>query len=457
MKTTNQQPSGSLKNKSTIKDNCFIVNDQKNKSSVKETQTTPQKEKLTGKEFRSTSMSVLKNKTERKNSAPEERQACHKVPNSILKNAYNNTKFKNVKEDLLDFGYSKENIFYSKNNSKHSKMERELAKETCTQSTIQQKGKSIQNALEKLHHKQTSSATTHVMKDMVKQGPGYVEIVAKLDKRKFNNSSEKKVIDDARKIFSGEKEAPEIPKKPTVNKNTSVSKKTPSTPKKILIPTVRPNSTTTTAQKYPIVDLKSSKNHGHGNGSKSVQPTSGSNVKRKNQMLEGKLNFNSTSVNLEPKCEIITKSTPEVFEKIKETPKFIPIESQSFRENIYNAPSLSQHLFSSNDKHNMILHNFSSKPMYTPSFQSFPVQDFFGNGNSFYRSQNHFGGYPTFNSFGNSYHGSFSSYGSNSFQGNSSFSDVSSSNVTTRFYKGGQFIPGGGRAPKGGCHVEINF
>jgi hypothetical protein len=160
MKTTNQQPSGSSKNKFTIKDNCFIVNDQKNKSSVKETQTTPQKEKLTGKEFRSASMSVLKNKTERKNSAPEERQACHKVPNSILKNAYNNTKFKNVKEDLLDFGYSKENIFYSKNNSKHSKMERELAKETYTQSTIQQKGKSIQNALEKLHDKQTSSATT---------------------------------------------------------------------------------------------------------------------------------------------------------------------------------------------------------------------------------------------------------------------------------------------------------
>jgi hypothetical protein len=295
------------------------------------------------------------------------------------------------------------------------------------------------------------------MKDMVKRGPGYVEIVAKLDKRKFNNSSEKKVIDDARKVFSGEKEAPEIPKKPMVNKNTSVSKETPSTPKKILIPTVRPNSTTTTTQKSPKVDLKSSKNHGSVNGSKSVQPTSGSNVKRINKMLEGKLNFTkpiSTSVNLESKCEISTpKSNPEVFE----TPKFVPIESQSFRENNYNSSSLSQQLFSSNANYNTNLHDFSSKPMYTPSFQSFPVQDFFGNGNSFYGSQNHFGGYPTFNSFGNSYHGSFSSYGSNSFQGNSSFSDVSSSNVTTRFYKGGQFIPGGGRAPKGGCNVEINF
>jgi hypothetical protein len=198
------------------------------------------KEKLSGPEFRVESKSKSKNKSDRKINPPEGKEACHKIPNSILKDAHNNTTCKNVKKDLLDFAYSKDNIIYSENNDKHSEMERDLEKETYHQSSVNQKGGSFVKALENLHEKE-SSASTHVMKEALKNGPGYVDIVSKMDKRTFNSPSEKKVIDKARKIMSGEIPSPK--KTPTKSSTVKPSLGTPSTPKMNTTPTVKSTPT----------------------------------------------------------------------------------------------------------------------------------------------------------------------------------------------------------------------
>ena len=128
-----------------------------------------------------------------------DQESCHKTPNSILGNAYNNTTSSNVRSDIMGFAHSSDNIMYSGNNKSHSAMERDLGSSNYHASSVYQKGGSIENSLSKLHDSQSSSATTHVMREMRNSGEGYNSVVAGLDKRTFNSESEKQQIDIARR------------------------------------------------------------------------------------------------------------------------------------------------------------------------------------------------------------------------------------------------------------------
>ncbi|KAG2382171.1 hypothetical protein C9374_005373 [Naegleria lovaniensis] len=135
-----------------------------------------------------------------KNSPPRPtQQSTHKIPNSVLSRAHENTSFKSVRRDLLGHAHSSSNIMYSSNNKAHSEMERNLSSNNYHSSSVRQKGGSIANSMKKLHSIQNSSATTHVMREMRHSGEGYNAVVASFDKRTFQNPSEKKQINIARR------------------------------------------------------------------------------------------------------------------------------------------------------------------------------------------------------------------------------------------------------------------
>ncbi|EFC36920.1 hypothetical protein NAEGRDRAFT_82098 [Naegleria gruberi] len=150
-------------------------------------------------QFRQQSATENRSSNLKNNPTRSDQQSTHKIPNSILSDAYNNTSYSNVQNDVMSFAHSSSNIMYSSNNPSHSQMERNLATDNYTQASVNQKGGSIGNALGKMHHEQSSSATTNVMREMRNSGEGYNAVVAGLDKRTFNNPSEKQQIDIARR------------------------------------------------------------------------------------------------------------------------------------------------------------------------------------------------------------------------------------------------------------------
>ena len=101
-----------------------------------------------------------------------DQQSTHKLPNSILSDAYNTTSYSNVQNDIIGVAHSSSNIMYSTNNPSHSQQENNLASDNYTQASVNQKGGSIENALENLHNEQSSSATTNVMREMRNSGEG---------------------------------------------------------------------------------------------------------------------------------------------------------------------------------------------------------------------------------------------------------------------------------------------
>ncbi|KAL9657276.1 hypothetical protein ABK040_011496 [Willaertia magna] len=145
-----------------------------------------------------------------KNSAPKPKQSTHKIPNAIMSKAYNNSKSNNVKKDIIGHAHSSGNIMYSSNNKNHSKMERDLANSkggngsggsnnNYKQSSVSQKGGSMETSLKKLREVQTSAASTQVLRTIRNSGDGFNAVVAGLDKRTFNKPSEKQQINIARK------------------------------------------------------------------------------------------------------------------------------------------------------------------------------------------------------------------------------------------------------------------
>eukprot|EP00954_Amorphochlora_amoebiformis_P029391 1393097-Amorphochlora_amoeboformis.AAC.1 len=152
---------------------------------------------VTGQKLRALSKTHLRsaklavNKSEGKN-------LCHKVPNSILTTAYNNTNDKRIKCDIVQFNYSTDNVFSSKKNTEHTEMEKRLRSDKYTQRDLNRKGGSILVAMEKMHCKYTVKTTAHVMKTIVNSGSGYCSVVASADMRIFNSSAVQTVIESAR-------------------------------------------------------------------------------------------------------------------------------------------------------------------------------------------------------------------------------------------------------------------
>ncbi|KYQ94270.1 hypothetical protein DLAC_04569 [Tieghemostelium lacteum] len=159
---------------------------------------------MDSKKFRKESATVLRSYDLKNTPTYDYQESCHKVPNSILSNAFNNTLSQNVRVDLLAFGFSSGNIFYSGNNKSHSKQENDLKRDNFHQFSINNKGGQIITGLLNLHNMQSSSATTHVLRTMMNSGLGYAQIVANLDKRQFTNPSERQQIDIARGMINGD-------------------------------------------------------------------------------------------------------------------------------------------------------------------------------------------------------------------------------------------------------------
>ncbi|EFA78758.1 hypothetical protein PPL_08219 [Heterostelium album PN500] len=150
---------------------------------------------VSSKQFRQQSATESRSIDLKNNPTRDDQESCHKIPNSILKESYNNTTSQAAKNDIMGHAHSTNNIFYSTNNNQHSQQEYNLQSDNYTQSSVYGKGGQIENSLYKLHHTQDSAATTNIMRTMINSGPGYTEIVANLDKRQFNNPSEKQQID----------------------------------------------------------------------------------------------------------------------------------------------------------------------------------------------------------------------------------------------------------------------
>jgi hypothetical protein len=150
-------------------------------------------------DFRKKSQAASRSYSVKNDPPTPNHQSAHKVPNAFAANAYNNTSYENVRKDIMGWAHSDGNIIYSQNNSGHTQQERDLANTNYHQASVNQKGASIAKGLENLHDVQDSAASTHIMRTLRDQGPGYTEVVAHLDKRTFNNPSEKQQIDIARR------------------------------------------------------------------------------------------------------------------------------------------------------------------------------------------------------------------------------------------------------------------
>ena len=68
-----------------------------------------------------------------------DQQKCHRVPNSILVNAYNETDDFRIKEEIVKFNYSHDNVFAGRNNKSHTRMEIAFKKGTASGTFYNQK------------------------------------------------------------------------------------------------------------------------------------------------------------------------------------------------------------------------------------------------------------------------------------------------------------------------------
>lgn len=102
----------------------------------------------------------------------DDQERCHRMPNEKLFDAYNATDDPAVRREVLQFSYSKANIFNGRNNAKHSNAERALRKGTATTAEWNLKGDQIATALAKSNMSDAAKAT--VMKGLMTAGDQYV-------------------------------------------------------------------------------------------------------------------------------------------------------------------------------------------------------------------------------------------------------------------------------------------
>jgi hypothetical protein len=151
-----------------------------------------------GKEFREKSKTQMRS-NDLKASPPAGHVAAHKVPNASLAKAHDAARSQVQKDDIMGHAHSRGNIIYSTNNDDHSRQERDLSSANYHAASVQQKGGSIANSLEKMReNSRSSNSTATVMRTLTNEGDGYKKVVANLDKRTFNSDAEKREIDRAR-------------------------------------------------------------------------------------------------------------------------------------------------------------------------------------------------------------------------------------------------------------------
>jgi len=154
------------------------------------------------KQFRQLSDTKCRSANKKGDATYDDQQRCHRIPNEVLADVYNQTDDAIVKEQLLSFACSTDNMFNSTHNEDHSRMERGFMNGEISQSDFNQKSSIMETGLKNLmnsEHKDYSSKTVAtILSCMSNMSPDYKDFVANLDKRVFRDPQVKEVIDSAR-------------------------------------------------------------------------------------------------------------------------------------------------------------------------------------------------------------------------------------------------------------------
>jgi len=131
----------------------------------------------------------------------DDQKLAHKVPNEVLKEAYNSTDDICIKNDIVAFNYSSDNIFRSQNNNDHTRMERGFLSNKVSANDYESKAQMMDNALYKLSQQEycADKSIAWILKAMAKMSVTYREFVGSLKKTSYNAAQVKKAIDQARR------------------------------------------------------------------------------------------------------------------------------------------------------------------------------------------------------------------------------------------------------------------
>jgi hypothetical protein len=156
-------------------------------------------DKVNGQKLRSLSDTNQRNVNETKMvragfNAKGKRQLCHRLPNEVLKECYNTTEDLRIKQDIVKFNMSTDNIRRSGHNDDHTRMEKGLKSGDYYATDFNQKQQQIERALENLtqYDDYSDKGVTHILRTLKEFGPGYNRIVAELDKRKYSSNKDAK-------------------------------------------------------------------------------------------------------------------------------------------------------------------------------------------------------------------------------------------------------------------------
>lgn len=145
------------------------------------------------------------------------RERCHRVPNSLLTKAYNSTSNYAIKEDIVAFNYSSDNMFNGKNNGDHSRMERGFISGNISAQDFQRKSNMLTTALTRFFNsaKYSLDSFCHILHIMLAQSPTYRHFVSKLDLRVFNDDRIKSIVVSLRLELKNESQSNLATKSPT--------------------------------------------------------------------------------------------------------------------------------------------------------------------------------------------------------------------------------------------------
>ena len=135
--------------------------------------------------------------------AGRKRQLCHRVPNYILSKTYNAADSVRLKQQLLVFGFSSDNVFRGANNSKHTKMEQNFKFDRATYADKTAKGEMLMTGLTNLLNDEHSryldpdAVCAAILETFINESFLYCEVVDALDKRSFNGDKTKLQIERA--------------------------------------------------------------------------------------------------------------------------------------------------------------------------------------------------------------------------------------------------------------------
>jgi hypothetical protein len=128
---------------------------------------------------------------------------CHKVPNELCTEAYNTAPSEKVQAEILEFGFSKENLILAtddRNERIHNAAETDLKADKATKRQQDMKGDQIATAMDQALRsgKVSPETAAHLLETIGKTSKQMAEVVASLDKRVFHHPEVKEVINRCR-------------------------------------------------------------------------------------------------------------------------------------------------------------------------------------------------------------------------------------------------------------------